>query len=295
MPGPAAAAVIAPIAGQVASFAKNSFPYLDDEAIVRVYGQPGASKKQLYYLAMATAFGLVKRFDAAQWASPPPGMLAISYSSENMVEVTLRYKTNLLSSVLAAGTGNTLGRWQTWVTAAIPVIGPIIVTNQLAVEAGQTFIPAPQSKPLPLYTGAAVYNGPPEEVVGGAFNFVGALTPGIPTSSESIGAPKLPFAGRVITTTQPRCKDPNPDIADPASAPVIPAPHPKPAGDNRSRGVVFTPADASGETLPRYLVPILRAALTNPNVESSLNKNGVQTPDPSQKTFPVPVAGPRGG
>lgn len=202
-------------AGAIADATFKFAPQLEDEVTVEVVGQPGASKKQLYFLALAAAFGIVKRADvrvAGKFLQPPPGMLMIEYdAADHWVRCTLRYKTSLLQGAAAGLIGNVVGT---------DIVGPGIANLSS----------------IPLYA------GPKCDVIGGEFEFVGQVpvaAAGIPDSSDDPLAPKLPFKDKTILTVCAQVKDPNP--AQPGSGGnVIDSPNPKPPGDNRSRGAVVT-------------------------------------------------------
>lgn len=276
-------------------------PHLEDEATVEVVGQPGATKKQLYFLALSAAFALAKRIDPSllgRYILPPPGMLMIEYdAADHWVRVTLRYKTSLLAAAaanLAAGVLGAIGA------------GGILTKVDFAA--------------LP------VYSGPKCDVIGGTFDFVAGVpediaalarlaggggaadllniaTAGIPSSSTTSYAPTLPFANKTILTTCAKVKDPNPALPGAGGA-EIDSPNPKPPGDNRSRGAVVTGGASrpqlsilggisailtgnTGGTDPccldksMSLVPLIFSALTDP---------GSYT----REVFREPVGGPTG-
>lgn len=80
-------------------------PKLEDEVTVEVVGQPGSSKKELYYLALNTAFGLVRRFDASPTLAMPPGLLMLEYdAADSWVRCVLKYKSSILTSSLSKST-----------------------------------------------------------------------------------------------------------------------------------------------------------------------------------------------
>ena len=71
---------------QLDSFWKNLVNgLLDDEVVVEVTGQPGASKQSLYYLALSAANGMVRRFNALAGfqniLAPAYGFLMIEYDA----------------------------------------------------------------------------------------------------------------------------------------------------------------------------------------------------------------------
>lgn len=231
---------------------------IDDTVTVEVRGQPGANKQQLYYLALAAANGMVRRVVQLDSPIKPSfGMLSIEYDAAgNWVRCTIRYTWSMLS---------------------------VNVKNTKVFGAN-------------FFDGLAVYRGPQCGVVGGEFDFVGTNgLRGVP-STVAPGAPDLPFDGQTILTDCPRVQEPKPTAMTQNPPPKIPlknpgelidSPNPKPPGDNRSRGVVFT-----GETAPRStpgdccakinaLLPMVFAVLS-----------GAATTD--DMTFANPTAGPRG-
>lgn len=264
-----------PILGTVVKEITEFSPHLEDEATVEVVGQPGSTKKQLYFLALSAAFSLVRRIDLKFFGRnilPPPGMLMIEYdAADHWVRATIRYRTSMLQAAAANLAGaNALGG-----------LNPF--------------------SEVPLNT-LPVYAGPKCDVVGASFSFTGGVTPeesralsvflpgvagfldsataGIPTSSTSAPAPKLPFAGKTILTPCAQVADPNPDLPGAGGA-VIPSPNPKPPGDNRSRGAVVTGGASGGSSFlgrvassvggdgccinkSTSLVPLVFAALTDP-------------------------------
>lgn len=274
------ASVAVPVVGQVAK-GLASLPHLEDECVVTVVGQPGAKRRDLYFMALAAAFGVVRRFDAAQFLAPPPGLLMCEYAignepEDHWVRVTLRYKTSLLSSSVAAALSSSPTQIGAAVGATLPGVGPIV--GAAAGYAIDQYSSTPKS--LPLYAEAAVYSGPRDEVIGMPFAFTGLAVPGIPTSATAKGAPQLPFAQRVIVTKADTCPDPNPELPVGISA-VITADNPKPSGDNRSRGSV-TATDPLKELVQNLLVPLVHSAIANPG-SSYL------------QTFPAPTPGTGGG
>lgn len=194
----------------------NTIPRLEDEVTVEVIGQPGSTKQQLYFLALAAANGLVHKFSPLvnlnPLVAPTMGMVMIEYdAADNWVRATLRYNTSTLA---AATTGD---RRKTY-------------PNELAV-----------------------LRGPSCDVVGEAFNFTSLVIPGIPLSAISgPDPPNLPFENQTILTPCPEVQEPrptkltqNPAVRKPAQRTrEIPSPNPKPPGDNRSRGVI--PAYVAG-------------------------------------------------
>lgn len=253
---------------------RNNVPILEDEVVVEVVGQPGASKQELYFLALAAANGIVRRFQPLIQADPrvPPSMsmLMIEYdAADHWVRCTLRYQV---------GTMNT---------------NVVVSTN-------------PARKPAGAFMDSlAVYRGPQCEVVGGSMDFTSEFLSNVPTQAQ---APKLPFAGQVILTQCPETKKPVPApvVNNPppseliTSVETIPSPNPKPPGDNRSRGAVVTKdstttltagssSSSGGTTYPPgccpktlSLVQLVFAALTDPGSFA-------------EETWAPPVQGPLGG
>lgn len=255
-----------PILGPIIQGASELVPQIEDEVTVEIVGQPGASKKQLYFMALSTAFALCRRFDraiAGRYVFPPPGMFMIEYdAADHWVRATVRYKTSILEAATVIPPG---------------FVGAIVVAGGLATR-------------KEFFDEAVVFSGPKCDVAGEEFKFTGAggLLPGIPGSAKDVGAPHLPFAGKTILTPCATVKNP-----DPAGAGnVIPTPNPKPPGDNRSRGLVV--GDGRGVSFGSggnidaccpgvsKLVPLVFAALTDPG---SFDR----------ETFPAPKAGPTGG
>lgn len=241
-------------------------PILEDEVTVEVVGQPGAQKNELYYLALAAANGVVRRFGNIIQLNPlaPPNfaLLMIEYdAADHWVRCTIAYKTGMTS--LAAGT--------------------------LATKVGSLG-----------FDRFAVYRGPQCDVVGGNFDFVDStplFSSGVPNSPDPrTGAPNLPFAGQEILTSCPRSALPNPgpmtDSPPPSQpltnpGPVGPTVNPKPPGDNRSRGHVVAPGasqnPAPGQCCAKtlQLIPLVFAALTDPGSFG-------------REMFTPPTAGPTG-
>lgn len=243
-------------------------PILEDEVTVEVVGQPGASKQELYYLALAAANGIVRRFNNIVQFNPlsPPSFAAlmIEYdAADHWVRCYLKYTTGTLSIAVDADGDDT------------------------------TIDPAFSLNPDNL----AVYRGPQCAVVGGNFDFVSSL-PGIPSDpTAGSGAPQMPFEGQTILTScaasrlpnpAPMTQNPPPTYALSATTgPFGPTVNPKPPGDNRSRGAVVA-AGASQNPPPGQccdkvmkLIPLAFAALTDPG---SLAK----------EMFTPPTAGPTG-
>lgn len=284
--GPIGIALDALQAGSAAIDTINKIvPQLEDEVTVEVRGQPGTTKQQLYFLALAAANGMVRRFDnLANMVAPSQGMLMIEYDgADDWVRCTIRYKWSCLSATV------------------------LRVDN----------LPSPGT----FYDNVAVYRGPSCNVVGDNFDFVNQFPfltiglPGIPATAASPDAPQLPFDDQMILTGCPTTEEPKPKAITQNPVPdrplerngtVIPSPNPKPPGDNRSRGNVVTNA---------YMA-------ANPPSPGSTTQGSQQTPSPGQlnasccekvmaliplvfaalsqgasnadTTYPVPVTGPRG-
>lgn len=284
------------IGGVVRDEALRQIPRLEDEVIVEVVGQPGHTKRQLYYLALATAFGLLRRYDlsfAKLFTDAPTQAIMVEYdAADNWVRATVRYNTGLASAAVAGtGFGSTISSIIGAVTAAInsslllPGAGDTSanIVTQIADQI-QDYI-STSGGGLQLYGEAVVYSGPKDSVVGGQFNFTNPILPGIPTSAQAPGVPRLPFAGRVILTTAPTVEQ---------GGVTVPTPNPAPPGDNRSRGTFpvpgyqtqdpGVPVGTTGLGAPdvtRLLIPLVFAALTDPG-----SMNGV--------AFGAPTAGPGG-
>lgn len=236
----------------VADIIKQNTPTLEDEVVVEVIGQPGATKQQLYFLALAAASSVVRQIaplsPAIAFISPSAGMLMIEYdAADNWVRATLKYQSGMAVNYAAS------------------------LTNAL---------------PGNLFDQLAVYRGPPCNLNGAPFGFVASIsntgkkifgdalsagvtrtaatlilgpvlaladiigTIGIPADSTSASAPQLPFAGQPILSTCPTTPTPIPrpitqsqvpDTVLGIVGPTIPSPNPKPPGDNRSRGAIPTP------------------------------------------------------
>lgn len=208
---------------------KNFSPHLEDEATVEVVGQPGASKRQLYFLALSACFGLVKRIDVGlknggknDYLFPPPGMLMIEYdAASNWVRATVRYRTSMLQATIADIIDD-------------PVGGVSGIRRPGGGGGFETTANFDDVRRLPVYAGPAC------ELVGQPFEFTNAtpIGPGIPESSVDDLAPRLPFAGKTILTTCAQVADPDPTLPAIVPGAIIASPNPKPPGDNRSRGAV---------------------------------------------------------
>lgn len=274
-----------PVLGSALEGLRKLNPILMDEVSVRVEGQPGASKQELYYLALAAANGVVRRIQPIGGLLPPTvqptaASLRIEYdAADHWVIATISYR----SSTVRANTRITPAG-----TSAAPINYAAFV-NQLAV-----------------------YRGPQCEVVGGKFDFIedSFSLAGIPGTDGQV-APILPFQNRVILTGCPETQEPRPapiTQAPPPTPNVIPtqtidSPNPKPTGDNRSRGAVVTKSSSFDATLSTgstpasgvngsesvkccektlSLVELVFAALTDPG-------------STDRQTWVAPVQGPRGG
>lgn len=250
---------------------------LNDEVTVEVTGQPGVTKQQLYFCALATANGIVRRFGDILAATPTYGTLMIEYdASANWVRCTIAYRWSMLAN-------NAFG--------AVGADG-----KPLAIGS--------------LFSRMAVYRGPACAVVGAPFDFTGGII-GMPNSSESPGAPNLPLRGDTILSSCPRVIQPTPSPITQNPVPTAPliiagpeiaATNPKPPGDNRSRGSVMVPEAGPGSVtggvpVPgppptsseghccvslRALVPLIYASLTSPASNA-------------KTTYPLPTPGPTGG
>lgn len=264
--------------GSALSGIRDNMPTLEDEVTVEVVGQPGNNKQQLYFLALATANGMITKMNASLTSlSGSYGMLMIEYDAANdWVRCTLRYKWGMANAnVLLSG-------------ALSPIFGQVGRFN---------------------LDNLVVYRGPPCNVVGGVFDFTADGLPGLPASSkprqdilnpslnQGNGPPILPFAGQMILTPCPTTPTPNPApvIQNPAPeaprgnvGPVIVSPNPKPPGDNRSRGSIVTPGQSQNPGIGvccseiDLLIPLVYAALSAPATNA-------------QMTFPNPTPGPTGG
>lgn len=246
-------------------------PTLYDHVEVTVKGQPGASKKQLYWLAMCAAFGVARRFDKFNivrppfpgvkvFVNPPPGVIMMEYdASENWVRCVIDYEYS--TADVYSGT-----------------------------RRKQAF-------------DSELFQGPECEVKGGPFEWTGrgsVTGAGIPVSSldTRYNVPVLPFDGKTIVTPCPQTRDPNPaipllpnPIGDPLDilAPVVDSPNPKPMGDHRSRGAVVSKPPATAEppnfigrdeccNISMKLIPLVYSSLTSPGTNA-------------EEAFPTPTGG----
>ena len=250
---------------------------------MEVHGKPGSSKQELYFLALATANGIIRRVnDLGLSVLKPYGRLMIEYdAADNWVRCTIAYNFS------------TLG--------AITIFGGIARGFEAAIRGVNTR--------GPFFDSVAVYRGPSCGVVGDVFDFVenvflgiGILS-GIPASAVAPGSPQLPFAGEPILTDCPNTIPPQPSPITQAPAPTgtlkpgaifrpaITSPNPQPPGDNRSRGGVVRPglspipglnASTSCCEASLQLVPLVYAALSSPGSATAT-------------VYPSPTPGPTGG
>lgn len=277
MPVPitAAASIISSLSTLV-----DNLPHLEEEAVIEVRGKPGSKLNDLYFLGLATAFGLIKRFDALQWLTPPPGLLMVECDhSDNWVRVTLKQRVSLVTSTYAGGI-EPGGGWSSLVNAALTpgvIPGPI---GGLLPQLPQA-VPALGSRQVPAYD-RPLYAGLSESVVGGAWNITSEALPGIPNNETSLNVKSLPFTGRTILTRNPLVQDPNPAIANPNAAPIVPSMNPHPAGDNRSRGNVPRQSSFVPNETGTFLAQLVYAALSDPGSYQNT-------------TFAPPTGGPTGG
>jgi hypothetical protein len=245
----------------------NRLGVIEDEVAVTVTGTPISSKKQLYFLAAATAFGLAKNLQPRLWGNNPlgsPGLIGVEYdAAAKEVTFILRLKQSLLILALA--------RWAN-------------EKNEAALKAlreltGAAIVPRDPDSSL-FIENFPILAGPKDGVVGGQWNFVGPQLPGevvgaaaggaigsifgpIGTIAGGIGGgiagglfvgnqqtirqlPNLTdpsfggFANKVILTDTPFVRDPNPNLhpVPIGSEPQVPTPNPRPVGDARSRGTL---------------------------------------------------------
>lgn len=292
------------LADYVAKQFRDNIPTIQDEVVVEVVGQPGASKRELYYLAMAAANGIVKRRQPLLQLNPflPPSAasLMIEYdAADHWIRCSLTYRS---AAVQGIGTAVPAGIRAAVVDAAETALSALVPGGAFAAFViGLTIIPN-------FFNTSAVYRGPQCDVVGEQSNFVSLLPPlpGIPVG-VGLGSPNLPWAGRPILTSCPTTVDPRPipgiaeapvpstPLANPGG-PIIPSPNPKPVGDNRSRGAVVGPPASPGGTGPdgccpktMLLVELVSAALTDPG------SDGFETWAPPAVGPGVFAGGPIGG
>ena len=228
--------------GSVASGVADMFPKLEDEVTVEVMGQPGSNKRELYRLAMATAYGIVRPGSngTASLLGPPPSMILCEYdAADAWVRFTVRYRIGVLDFALT------------------PTTGPASILA--GITAGR---------------GLPVVLGPPDEVIGARMRLpipnVGALVGAITSSITGIAIDPLTilapmrFVNKVILTSSGVCESPDPAT----TGMVINSPNPRPPGDTNSRGAVQNPNIA--EINANYLVPLVFAALSDPGSQSNL-------------------------
>lgn len=157
------------------STAERATPTHYEEVDVTVFGSPKATKRDLWRIAIAAAFGKVQRmgFDPLDPVAivtgksilPPPGFIQMEYPLEsNAVRIVLRMETPYLS-----------------------------------LMAGRTRI----KREFELYT------GPPDDVRGGSWGFDSVL-PGVGTTG-GIGTkyPKTGYEDRTLLTPSPLYRDKN--------------------------------------------------------------------------------------
>lgn len=230
---------------------KKQQPTLEDEVTVEVVGQPGANKQQLYYLAMSTAFGIVRQYQSINailaFVTPSYGMLmSEDDAADNWVRCTVRYSVGMWGAV----TQNTKNQLMGTTTGSIFDQLTVYRGPQCNVNGGKfDFL----STPLPTApTGLAGIINRALDIPG----FLGQI-PGIPANPNNGDAPELPFAGQPILTTCPTVTTPNPTrvIESPAPTypiinpgPPIPSPNPKPPGDNRSRGAIPVSSSSTSQS-----------------------------------------------
>jgi hypothetical protein len=278
---------------------RDNIPTVHDEVVVEVVGQPGASKQELYYLAMAAAFGIVRRLQPLLQLNPflPPSAasLMIEYdAADHWVRCSLTYRSAALRT-LGARVASTVP------SIPSPVIDFAIGAFTYIVPRGALIAAVASLLPDPgFFDGMAVYRGPQCNVVGGEFDLTDSILPGIPGLSPpgaagSRGEPVMPWTGKTILTGCPTAPDPRPigpikqepppDRKLISPGPDIPSPNPKPSGDNRSRGSVVTPGPAktlgASGCCPKtmLLVELVAASLTDPGSNA-------------METWTPPVAGP---
>lgn len=223
-------AAAAPVLVMLADFADNTSPKLEDEATVEIIGEPGSTKRQLYFLALNTAFGLCRPGARARDVggiptgyTPSPALVLLEYdAADNWVRCTVRYKVGMLTP---SGT-------------SIPITGFSGIRD--------------------LINESRVLNGPDHFVEGGS-----PILP-IPVFALPIdGASK--FINRTILTSAGAVIDPDPAGPAGGAAKVISSPNPKPPGDNRSRGAAQRRyGDGSNAVIQDWLIPMVFTALSDP-------------------------------
>lgn len=250
--------------GAVVNGLISNCPTLEDEVTVEVVGQPGTTKQQLYYLAMAAANGIVRRPGSLAGLPPTMGLLMIEYdAADHWVRCTIRYKTSTLGSIRVFGDKNFYNSMAVYRGPQCEVVGSEFdFTNAVlaGIPRSSTSANAPQ---LP-WAGRVILTA-------------------CPTTQEPQVGPITQAPAPTPTVIQTR---------------VINSPNPKPPGDNRSRGTVVTPKESgggsggsggSGHYLAEgtccekslKLVPLVFAALSAPG---SFN----------QEVFLTPTTGPTG-
>jgi hypothetical protein len=269
---------------------RDNIPVVQDEVTVEIVGQPGASKQELYYLAMAAAFGIVRPIGPLVQLDPfvPPSAASIMIeydAADHWVRLTLMYRRGAVNSV-----SKVVG------TDIFAVLIPELPVEWNPFGSVRPIAPPMGASTGDLLTTQAVYRGPQCDVVGGEFGLTSSILPGFPGTNDP-RAPQLPWKGKTILTACPTVPAPinvTPPLQAPppnaplgASGPVIPSPNPKPSGDNRSRGSVVTPG-AAGLTnatgcCPKtmLLVELVSAALTDPGTDAL-------------ETWDAPAPGPTG-
>jgi len=209
----------------------SMFPRLDDEIVVEVHGKPGASKRDLYFLAVAAASGMTRRWASlAGYVGPVSGALIIEYDqAEQWVRCTMRYSVGSFAAS----------------------------ANNSSEQAG-------------FYADVAVYNGPKCSLVGKPLTFIGpSALPGFPQAGINDSIINPLFREKVILTTCPKTTDPDP-TKNPGGpgVEVIDSPNPTPPGDHRSRGVFLTarenPTVDGCCTTTNEFVNMIFATLSNP-------------------------------
>lgn len=209
----------------VAQAISDITPKLEDEVTVEVVGQPGSTKRQLYYLAMSAAYGLARPALLARWLKQPPSLMMCEYdAADAWVRFTLKYKTGVFNFIQNA------------------IFTPSII-GELATS-----------------TGMVVVNGPSDTLKGASavIPLQGNLAPIL--NPAFLGAVPLPFSNKIILTSSGICENPDPNAA--GGGQTVIAPNPRPPGDTRSRGAVQNPY--SSEVVADYLIPMIFASLSDP-------------------------------
>lgn len=181
------------------------FPTLEEEADITVYMNPGASRVDGYFLAIGTAFGFIKNRDLTGKLLPN-GFIGIEYHAEqNMVRFVCRQES-------------------TWKGTLQSLSKPASVGG---------------SRPL------ALFNGPPEETVGGDWQWYNPGINGIPRKG-GVGA-FARWKDRVILAPTATYVD----VGDGNKRKL--AKSPTPPGDHHSRGQAGPAGSAEVKTLdPKY-------------------------------------------